>query len=262
VNMSRIRNKAAILRECSRRFLKVENMPFYYGIHLNVSCNQKCIMCAPKGQHSKEVLPFGEFVELFDRIKPYAEHITLIGGEPLLYPWISKIIDLLSHHQIAVTINTNATMLNEALAKKLLLLHELDLKCSIDVASAGTYFRIRGTKMFKRVVENLAVFSRLVENRNNMKQILVYVVMRENMHEVLPFIDFAETLSPYRIEFHPVRHRSTWLVNNGTGWVFDGKTQSCEFFTKEYNDLMRRAVIKCREKGIDCEIFFVKNNRE
>ncbi len=251
------RNKEAILRECSKRALKVNNLPFYYHIHLNMPCNQRCIMCKPDGKHPKDTLPFDKFVAFFEQIKPYAEHITLIGGEPLIYPWINEVIDLLSRHQIEVTINTNATMLNEKLSQKLSSLHGLNLKCSIDAVTPSTYFKIRGTDMFERVNTNLVRFSSLAKNKPNIKQILVYVVMRENLSEVLPFIDFAKTLFPYRIEFHPVRHVINWHVTNNTGWMFDGREQSCEFFREKYNGVMRQAALKCEMEGISHEVLFV-----
>ncbi|MGH7801668.1 MAG: radical SAM protein [Thermodesulfobacteriota bacterium] len=257
MNTSVTRNKEAILRECSKKSLKVNNLPFYYHIHINMPCNQRCIMCKPDGKHSKDVLPFNEFVAFFEQIKPYAEQITLIGGEPLIYPWINEVIDLLSRHQIEVTINTNATMLNEKLSQKLSSLHGLNLKCSIDAVTPSTYFKIRGTDMFERVKANLVRFSYLAKNKPNIKQILVYVVMRENLSEVLPFIDFAKTLSPHRVEFHPVRHVTNWHTTNNTGWVFDGKEQSCEFFREEHNSMMRQAAAKCEKEGIPCETLLV-----
>lgn len=257
MNTSVTRNKEAILRECSKKSLKVNNLPFYYHIHINMPCNQKCIMCKPDGRHPKDILPFDSFVAFFEQIKPFAEHITLIGGEPLIYPWINEVIDLLSQHQIAVTINTNATMLNEKLSEKLSSLHELNLKCSIDAVTASTYFKIRGTNVFERVRANLVRFSTLAKDKPNINQILVYVVMRENLREVLPFIDFAKTLSPHRVEFHPVRHVVNWHVTNNTGWVFDGGEQSCEFFREEYNSLMRQAAAKCEKEGISYETLLV-----
>jgi molybdenum cofactor biosynthesis enzyme MoaA len=214
-------------------------------------------MCKPDGKHLKDVLPFDEFVAFFEKIKPYAEHITLIGGEPLIYPWINEVIDLLSQHQIAVTINTNATMLNEDLSQKLLSLYELNLKCSIDAVTPSTYFKIRGTNAFERVKANLVRFSSLSKDKSDIKQILVYVVMRENLDGVLPFVDFAKTLSPHRIEFHPVRHVTEWRVTNNTGWTFDGKEQSCEFFRDEYNSMMRQAAAKCKKEGISYEALLV-----
>ncbi len=207
-------------------------------------------MCTPSGNHSKDLLPFDKFAKYFEQIKPFAEHITLIGGEPLLYPWINEVIDLLSLHRIEVTINTNATVLDEKLSQKLLSLYALNLKCSIDAVTQTTYFKIRGRDWFDSVKANLERFSSMARNKSNIKQILIYVVMHENLNEVLPFIDFAKTLLPYRIEFHPVRHFTDSIVSNKTGWVFNGKEQSYEYFRETYNSLMRQAASKCEMDGI------------
>ena len=60
-------------------------------------------------------------------------------------------------------------------------------------------------KLIEKKLTNLEKFASLVKYKRNIKQILVYIVMHENMGEVLPFIDYAKTLSPTRIEFHPDR---------------------------------------------------------
>lgn len=250
-------NKIGIKNECYQKSLRINYFPYWYHIHLNMFCNQKCIMCKPSGKQTKDILPFEKFVELFEQIKPYAEHITLTGGEPFLYPEIYNVIEMLSEHEIAVTINTNCTILDEKLSEKLVSLHELHLKCSIDAVTRRTYHKIRGTDMFEQVKTNIERFAALVKYKQHIKQILVYVVMRENMGEVLPFIDYAKMLSPTRIEFHPVRHVTDWIVSNKTGWIFDGKVQSCEFFIDEYNDLMRQAAEKCEKEELCYETLFI-----
>jgi sulfatase maturation enzyme AslB (radical SAM superfamily) len=250
-------NKKGILQECSRKSITVEHLPYYYHVHLNMPCNQKCIMCVPNGKHRKDLLPFEGFLSFFEQIRPFAEHITLIGGEPLMYPWIDEVLDLLAEHPIAVTINTNATMLTGKIIPKLVALHELNLKCSIDAANPSTYYRIRGTDVFDKVTDNLTHFAVLTRTRPNIRIIPVYVVMRENLTEVLPFLDFAETLTPHRVEFHPVRHVIHWHVTNGTGWVFDGQKQSCEFFSAEYNSIMKQAAERCEKMGICYEVQYV-----
>ena len=250
-------NKAGILDEYSRKTIRVGYLPYYYHVHLNMPCNQKCIMCVPDGKHARDLLSFEGFVSFFEQVQPYAEHITLIGGETFMYPWIDEVLDLLSQHPIAVTINTNATMLNEKISKKLLSLHELNLKCSIDAADASTYHRIRGVDDFSRVTENMRSFAERTRDLPHMRMIPVYVVMRENLHEVLPFLDFAEPLRPHRIEFHPVRHVMDWHVTNGTGWIFDGKEQSCELFADEYNAIMRQAEERCERANLAFEILYV-----
>ena len=86
---------------------------------------------------------------------------------------------------------------------------------------------------------------------------LMYVVMRENLNEVLPFIDFAKTLVPYCVQFQPVKHVINWHVTNNTGWVFDGHAQSCESFRDEYNEVMRQAAARCEKEGIRYEVQLV-----
>jgi len=214
-------------------------------------------MCVPDGKHRRDVLPLERFVAFFEQIKPYAEHITLIGGEPFMYPWIDEVLDLLARHPIAVTINTNATMLNEKIVRRLLSLHELYLKCSIDAVTRSTYFKIRGTDWFERVTSNLRSFSCFAQNKPHIRMELMYVVMRENLNEVLPFIDFAKTLVPYCVQFQPVKHVINWHVTNNTGWVFDGHAQSCESFRDEYNEVMRQAAARCEKEGIRYEVQLV-----
>jgi len=81
-----------------------------------------------------------------------------------------------------------------------------------------------------------------------------FVVMRENLGEVLSFVDFAKPYRPYRVEFHPVRHISDWNVDNDTGWEFLGSEQSCEAFKAEYNEVMTQAKTKCEAEGVPYEV--------
>jgi MoaA/NifB/PqqE/SkfB family radical SAM enzyme len=248
-----LRNRRTILGEAEQRAPIARGLPYFYSIHLLRPCNQQCIMCLPVGKFPAEILPFERFVALFEQIEPVAEHITLIGGEPLMYPQIENVLELLAQHPIAVTMNTNATLLSPKLTPQLIALHELHLKCSIDAATRDTYRRVRGRDTFERVVRNVRDFSAATDGQDNVRLILVYVVMRENLDEVLPYIDFAATLNLDRVEFHPVRHVQKWQVSNGTGWTFDGREQSCEFFKDEYNDVMAQAAARCEALGVGCE---------
>jgi MoaA/NifB/PqqE/SkfB family radical SAM enzyme len=247
-------NKRGIREQCSERALVVDHLPYYYGIHLAMPCNQRCIMCVPNFQHAQDVLPFEEFVAFFDQVKDYAEHITLIGGETFMYPRIADVLDLLSGHPIEVTITTNAFMLNERVIPGLLGLHELNLKCSIDAATPATYKRIRGRDHFDQATGQMRRFAKLVADKPHLRMMVNYVVMRENLDEVLPFIDLARSLGVERIDYMPVSNVATWHVENGTGWTFDGQEQSCQFFADEYNDMMSRASARCEEVGVGCEV--------
>ncbi len=252
--MSIARNRQGILDDRSSRRLVVENLPFHYVVHLNEACNQRCIMCRPPGKTRGSVLPLESFVALFEQLKDHAEHLTLIGGEPLMHPQLPEVLELISRRPIAVTTITNAFMLNGRVTPGLLALHELNLKCSIDAATRSTYLRIRGTDHFDRVTANMRRFAASARDRPQTRVIPHYVVMRENLAEVIPFIDFARSLPAHRVEFVPVRQVASWRVENGTGWIFDGREQSVEFFRDEYNDVMRQAAAKCDREGLSYDI--------
>ena len=250
-------NRQGIEDECSRASLHVEHLPYYYEVHLGMPCNEKCIMCVPDGKHKRDQISFEEFTAFFDQIKPVAEHLTLIGGETFMYPWFNEVLDLLAQHPIKVTIITNATMLTEKIAPRLLSLHGLELKFSIDAATRETYYRIRGRDVFDKVIANISRFTDLSRGLPHIRPILVFVVMRENLNEVLPFVDLARNLDVDSVYFQPVKHVSKWKVSNGTGWLFDGSVQSVESFADEYNDVMRQARDKCERLGLGHDVLFV-----
>jgi MoaA/NifB/PqqE/SkfB family radical SAM enzyme len=247
-------NKRGIEADCRQGSAVTAHLPFFYAVHLNQACNQKCVMCAPHGNHRRDLLPFADFVALFEQIRGVAEHITLIGGEPFMYPWIDDVLALLARHPIAVTINTNLTLLPPRIERRLLTLHELHLKCSVDGATPAIYQRVRGGDVFDRVVGNLRRFSRAAAGNPRMKLILIFVVMRENLADVLPFVELARSLQVERVEFHPVRHVTNWRVDTETGWRFDGREQSCESFADEYDTVMRAAAARCESLGVSHEV--------
>jgi MoaA/NifB/PqqE/SkfB family radical SAM enzyme len=214
-------------------------------------------MCVPDGKHKSDQISFEDFVTFFDRIKPYAQQLTLLGGETFMYPRFNDVLDLLARHPVTVTIITNATMLTEKVTPRLLALHGLELKCSMDAATRETYHHIRGRDLFDNVVRNIRRFTEASRDMPNIKRIPVFVVMRRNLHEVLPFIDFARSIDAYRVDFQPVKHVSTWKVTNGTGWLFDGSKQSVESFRDEYNDVMAQAKAKCEQHGLPHDILFL-----
>jgi MoaA/NifB/PqqE/SkfB family radical SAM enzyme len=250
-------NKEAILDECAKALLHVEHLPYWYEVHLGMPCNEKCIMCVPDGKHARDQISLEGFTAFFDQIKPVAEHLTLIGGETFMYPWFNQVLDMLAQHPITVTIITNGTMLTEKISPRLVALHALELKFSIDAATRDTYYRIRGRDVFDKVIGNVKRFSNLTREKPNIRRILVYVVMRENLDEVLPFVDLARSLDVHSVYFQPVKHVSTWKVSNGTGWMFDGSVQSCESFRDEYNEVMRQARAKCDRLGLGHDILLV-----
>ncbi len=250
-------DKTIIERDLAAKAAVVGSPPYYYQIHLNKLCNQKCVFCMPDGKHPHDELPLDQFFKFINQIEPYAEHLTLLGGEPLLYRWIDTVLEHLAGTGIAVTLITNATALTDRTARRLTSLHELDLRCSIDAATRSTYFKIHGADHFDRVASQVKHFADLSRDKSNIRLIPHFVVMRENLCDVVKFVDFVKDFHPHRVEFHPVRHVSKWNVSNDTGWRFQGWEQSCESFKDEYNDVMTRAKFNCEAAGLAYEVLLL-----
>jgi len=228
--------KYAIKGDLLNRSPIVSSFPYYYQVHLNKFCNQKCIMCLPSGKHPRDEMPLDKFVAFFDQIKPYAERLTLIGGETLLYRWIDEVLDLLAQHPIAVTIVSNATALTEENVATASVPASTRSEMLNRRATRSATSKFMGPTCFDRVIAQIRRFSEMARAQANVNLIMHYVVMRENLGDVLPFIDLAKQMHPYRVEFHPVAHVFEWNVDNGTNWQFRGWEQSCQSFKAEYND--------------------------
>jgi sulfatase maturation enzyme AslB (radical SAM superfamily) len=145
-------------------------------------------------------------------------------------------------------------MVNDRVLSGLLGLHALNLKWSIHAATPETYYRVHGRDHFERVTANMRRFAELSSELPDIRIITVFVVMRANLHEVVPFVDFVRTFDPHRVEFHLVRHVADWDVENGTGWRFVGREQVCESFTDEYNEVIAEAAERCEHEGLTYEV--------
>jgi MoaA/NifB/PqqE/SkfB family radical SAM enzyme len=94
-----------------------DEMAPYYTVDILGSCNLKCASCphsivetdVPKGSMRLDV-----FKKVFDKIiedTPSISHINLYSwGEPLLHPYIDKIINYVHEHNVAVALSSNLSI--------------------------------------------------------------------------------------------------------------------------------------------------------
>lgn len=90
---------------------------FFAWLELTEICNEKCVHCY-ESFHDKDrnitILNFDFWKQAIDQLKESGcRSIQLIGGEPLLYPEILKIIEYAYLKKLETTIFTNATMLDD-----------------------------------------------------------------------------------------------------------------------------------------------------
>jgi MoaA/NifB/PqqE/SkfB family radical SAM enzyme len=105
----------------------LDEMAPYYTVDIIGTCNLKCPSCphsivdtdVPKGSMSLDV-----FKSVFDKIikeTPSISHIGLYSwGEPLLHPYIDKIIDYVHEKNVAVALSSNLSIKFEKRIEKII----------------------------------------------------------------------------------------------------------------------------------------------
>jgi MoaA/NifB/PqqE/SkfB family radical SAM enzyme len=134
--------------------------PHNVFIEVTNHCNLLCETCPRTFTTYEEpkTLAWEAFVRIVEQF-PDMERAVLHGiGEPLLNKDLPRIIAYLKERGVTVLFNTNATLLNEAWARKLIAAGLDELRVSIDGANPATYARIRGAPLLHKLVANLKRF--------------------------------------------------------------------------------------------------------
>lgn len=135
------------------------------SINLGNYCNAECIMCNgntssgrntwAKQHNIIEYRPhtIQEAKSVDISIYPKIETITLIGGEPAIHPKTIEILDDLiaigKHRELTVSLNTNASRLDDRLINRLTQFNQISVTLSIDGAGDSFEYQRRPLKWDK-----------------------------------------------------------------------------------------------------------------
>jgi SynChlorMet cassette radical SAM/SPASM protein ScmF len=126
----------------------------------------------------------------------------LTGGEPMLHPQFVEIVDMLSAENLSLSMETNGTLIDEAVAQHLK--SETNMRfiaVSIDGAKAETHDRFRGVRgAFQRALEGIRA---LVKAGYNNVQIIMSL-HRGNIGEIESLLDLAQENGVVSVKFNPV----------------------------------------------------------
>ncbi len=139
-------------------------------------CNLRCVMCGQRGdkgvlkgsfaaEESKKVLGLDVYKRLVDEIKRKRPTIYIWGGEPFLYPELFPLVDYMKDAGMAVSVNTNGTLLAKN-AQEIVRRKWHALFVSLD-GFEETNDRIRGEGSYKRVVEGFEAINREKERQGS-----------------------------------------------------------------------------------------------
>ena len=141
-------------------WLKGENIyPIYIESSPSGICNHRCTFCGLDFmEYQRRFLDTGIFKERLTELGQLGLKSMMFGGEgePLLHRDMADIAEHTKASGIDVAFTTNAVLLNEARAERILPVTEW-IKVSLNAGTAGTYSKIHRTKEsdFDTVIRNM-----------------------------------------------------------------------------------------------------------
>lgn len=180
-------NNLKALENYRRKRVFFNHLPSYLWIEPTNHCNLNCIMC-PIGSGKIHVkrgfMNIALFKKIIDEVHPHTSAIILaIGGESLLHKDIFEMISYAQEHQVKVSLNTNATLLDRDHAEKLLKSGISYISFAFDGFNKNMYEKARRGAEFERTLENIIGFLRIKKERRLKKPYTVLSMLELEVGE-------------------------------------------------------------------------------
>ncbi len=167
--------------------------PLFFAWQLTNRCGARCVACCEESGPDKawrDELGREEALDLARRIvESGIPYVAFGGGEPLGVPHVWDVFDVLAAGGVALKLETDGTLIDEAAADRLAGLGVQCVQVSVDGANAVTHHRVRPGGRFEAVI---AAIRRLVER--GVAPQWVFVPTRWNLHEIGDAYDRASDL--------------------------------------------------------------------
>jgi len=144
--------------------------------------------------------------------------ILVLGGEPLVYKNIFKLLEFCHKQRMETTLITNGLLINNNI-EKLVGKDILHVHISLDGATAKTHNKIRGKGVFEKVMKNIDVLNKYkkMHNTNNPSISTTFTIIKHNFHEIPEIVSLAEKKGFSSVNFQPVMNNTdpkNTILNN------------------------------------------------
>ncbi len=222
---------------------RVASYPHRMYIEVTDECNLRCPMCTQtvlSGPRKRISL------DVFAKVRPLLRYMDLVHftgcGETFLHPQLMDMLAEVPHEHCAVRIITNGLLLDEATSRRLIEIGLHELWISIDGVDAATFEKIRGSKLFHRVIENVRTLTRLRKEmqRARPRVALNFVAQRSNIEQLPDFVRMAKELGADAVNVGFLQVYSRELL-----------VESLYFYQELSDHYMAEAKRVAQEVGID-----------
>ena len=192
---------------CNARL--VENTPMAQGLtapttlHLDLTtaCNLHCSHCYVSDTRMHPALSTERIIAVIAEMEKLGVPVlVLTGGEPLLRPDIFRIIEAFSRHDVDAYLCSNATLIDENIARRLAASALRGYQVSFDGPDRASHDALRGQGSFDKACSGV---KHLVAASLGNIQIRV-TATKEILHRLLDFAQLAKELQVARVVIKPI----------------------------------------------------------
>ncbi len=180
------------------------NLLYFY---LTEGCNLACRHCwmGPRfdatGNHYP-TLPVEMFETAIREAKPLGlSDVKLTGGEPLLHPHFTRLLEIVRREELRLIIETNGLLCTPEIAAEIVKSPNRFVSVSIDGTDAATHEWVRGVtgafEAARRAVSNLVAAG--------IRPQVIFTVMRSNAGQVDAIVRLAEEIGAASVKFNVVQ---------------------------------------------------------
>jgi len=232
-----------------KSFRKKIAPPKVVQMRLTKRCNLQCRMCDIwKEKDSRKELPVGEWIRITEKIYRWLGTFRLefAGGEILLYDNFLELVKFCRKKGIKTSLTTNGSLIDEAVAKKIIEAGLDEINISLDTLRADLYRELRGRDDFQKV---LKAFKLIKQHRyKDMSPILcmAVIIMEHNLDELLDLVRFVRNGGADAISFQVIdnnfdREYDPLWFKKSEFWVRD--TEKIEKIIEKIIDYKKKGYI-------------------
>lgn len=217
------------------------NKPSQVYMHYSDKCNLRCLQCSIWKPNSLPHLSYKNKIILLKKLKKSLGffNLSLNGGEPFSNETIFKFLKFCEKESIPITLVTNATLIDDLVAKRISKLTNLKIVISLDGAKETTHDYLRGVKgTYQKVMQAIDNL-----HENNFFRISIHtVVSSKNLDELVNLVYLCDDKKIKEISFQPIALAKGDMVMKHNLWPKNIKNVK-----KHINNLL--VVKKDSEKG-------------
>lgn len=180
-------------------------------LSITSNCNLACRHCLAKSDQTCEDLSRHDLFKIIEELAmEKVFFVSLFGGEPFTRKDVLEIVEFLARFPIGITINTNATLIDDDLAARLSK-YKISYVVSLDGSSAETVDRIRGHGVFDQSLRGIRALKKY-----DSRILLSTTVMSQNYRDLGAIAALGKELGVMGVRINTV-----FLINNAECYLDD-----------------------------------------